>query len=216
MHFLTTTQLIAKEGWKHVFVACILFVIAYVFSFLTSFFFLVLLGTLLFYRNPERLSQEEDAHALIAPVDGVINSIEKVMSSDGKEWLKVLISKRLFDVSVVRSPLEMQLMDVKKKVGLSLNETSPLAKALRTKVVFTCKNDKDEMRMVLYAGMCANRIEVSSKRGRFKAGERLAFLSQGEVGLLLPLDTRIKVVLNDEVKAGESVLGYLAHRVNHE
>ena len=216
MHFLTTTQLIAKEGWRDVCVAGVIFVIAYSFSCFASFFFLILMGTLLFYRNPERLLQEEDTRALVAPVDGMVSSIEKVTASDGKEWLKVIIKKRLFDVSVVRSPLQMHVLDVKKKEGLPLDTNSPLARTLRTKVVFTCKYETDEIRMVLYAGLFSKQIDISSKRGRFKVGERLAFLAQGDVALLLPLDTRIKVVLNDEVKAGESVLGYLAHRVNHE
>ena len=71
--------------------------------------------------------------------------------------------------------------------------------------------------MILYTGAYSRTINFASKRGRFKVGERLAFLSEGDVGLLLPLDARIKVVLNDEIKAGESVLGYLAHtKVNHE
>lgn len=216
MNFLTTTQLIAKEGWRDVCVAATIYVIAYSFSCFTSFFFLVFVGTLLFYRNPERLLQEEDTHALVSPIDGIVSSIEKVTASDGGKWLKVVINKRLFDVSVVRSPLQMHVLDVKKKEGLSFDANSPLSKVLRTKIVFTCKHATDEVRMILYAGLFSKRIDITSKRGRFKVGERLAFLAQGDVGILLPLDTRIKVVLNDEVKAGESVLGYLAHRVDHE
>ena len=46
----------------------------------------------------------------------------------------------------------------------------------------------------------------------FKANERFGFLRDGEIALLLPLDTRIKVSLNSDVKAGESVLGYLAYK----
>ena len=47
--------------------------------------------------------------------------------------------------------------------------------------------------------------------GGLTRSERFAFLNDGEVALLLPLNTRIQVVLNDEVKAGESVLGYFAY-----
>ena len=65
--------------------------------------------------------------------------------------------------------------------------------------------------MVLYAGALSQKIQLFEKMGGLKRSERFAFLNDGEVALLLPLNTRIQVVLNDEVKAGESVLGYFAY-----
>lgn len=110
-----------------------------------------------------------------APVDGVINSIEKVMGSDNKKWLKVLISKRLFDVSVVRSPFRDAVNGCKEKEGLSHNTTSPLSKIIKNKSCFYLK-EVTNMRYVWYCMQeCAqNRIEISSKRGRFKAGEKVS------------------------------------------
>lgn len=217
MNFFTTTQLIAKEGWRDVFFAGAIFVLAWLFSFMSWFFFLVFAGIAFLYRNPERIAQEEDENAIIAPVDGVVRSIEQVSASDGKKWLKVVIQKRFFDVGVVRSPMEMSLKEVYKKEGLPLASTSSLSPILRAKASFVFQKNASEVRMILYTGAYSRTINFASKRGRFKVGERLAFLSEGDVGLLLPLDARIKVVLNDEIKAGESVLGYLAHtKVNHE
>ncbi|HEF5984373.1 TPA: phosphatidylserine decarboxylase, partial [Campylobacter jejuni] len=42
-----------------------------------------------------------------------------------------------------------------------------------------------------------------------KAGDRMGFLINGSISLLLPKDTRIHIGLNDEIKAG-SLLGYFA------
>ncbi len=217
MNFFTTTQPIAKEGWKSLLFSGIVFVLACFLSLMPWFFFLFFLGTLFLYRNPERIAQEEDTHAIIAPIDGIIRSIEQVTAHDGKKWLKVVMQKRLLDVGVVRSPMDISLVDVHKKEGLFLPSNSPLANTLRAKVIFIFSNKIDEIKMVLYAGRYARSLNFSTKRGRFRAGERLAFLTEGDVGLLLPLDARMKVVLNDEIKAGQSVLGYLAHKkVNHE
>ena len=217
MNFFTTTQPIAKEGWKSIAFIGVICIVSWLFSFMTWFFLLLLAGTLFLYRNPERIALEEDDHAIIAPIDGIVRSIEKVTAHDGKKWLKVIMQKGLFDVGVVRSPMDISLIDVIKKEGLPLSSDSSLSPTLRTKMVFIFQKKVDEIRMVLYAGAYSQMISTSLKRGRFKVSERLAFLAEGDVGLLLPLDARIKVVLNDEVRAGESVLGYLAHKkVTHE
>ena len=207
----TTTQIIAKEGWNQIAIALMVFLCAYALSFMTWIFFALLIFTVLFYRNPERLDTEEDSHALIAPIDGQVIAISKVSANDGKDWLRVVIRKRMTDVGVLRAPMFISEMEVKKRFGLPLAGTSPLAKALREKIVFTCKSDYAEIKMVVYAGVFSQKIQLFDKINGLKRSERFAFLNDGEVALMLPLDTRIQVVLNDEVKAGESVLGYFAY-----
>ncbi len=211
MRSYTTTQIIAKEGWNQIAIVLMVFLCAYALSFLSWIFFGLFIVTLLFYRNPERLDAEEDSHAIIAPMDGQISAISKVNANDGKEWLRVVIRKRIVDVGVLRAPMMINKLEIKKRFGLPLSGTSHLSKALREKVVLTCKGLHAEMKMVLYAGALSQKIQLFEKMGGLKRSERFAFLNDGEVALLLPLNTRIQVVLNDEVKAGESVLGYFAY-----
>jgi phosphatidylserine decarboxylase len=211
------TFIIAKEGWNTSLVMFIVFVVAYTLSLASFFFFVVLFATLLLYRNPERISLENDPYALMAPCDGCVRSIAKVTANDGKEWLRVLIEKRLYDVGVIRSPINMHVMELKIRSGLSLDASSPLADALREKKVLTCKGALGEMKIALYKGRFAYKIALNDTSLPFRTTQRLGFLSQGDVALFLPLDARISVVLNDEVKAGESVLGYFAYKANaHE
>lgn len=58
----TTTQIIAKEGWNQIAIALMVFLCAYALSFMTWAFFALLVFTILFYRNPERLDTEEDSY----------------------------------------------------------------------------------------------------------------------------------------------------------
>lgn len=211
MRSYTTTQIIAKEGWNQIAIVLMVFLCAYALSFMAWVFFGLFIVTLLFYRNPERLDVEEDLHAIIAPMDGQVSAISKVNANDGKEWLRVVIRKRIVDVGVLRAPMLINKLEIKKRFGLPLSGTSHLSKALREKVVLTCKGIHGEMKMVLYAGVLSQKIQLFEKMGGLKRAERFAFLNDGEIALLLPLDTRIQVVLNDEVKAGESVLGYFAY-----
>lgn len=211
MRSYTTTQIIAKEGWNQIAVALMIFLCAYALSFQAWIFFVLLVFTIWFYRNPERLDLEEDALALISPVDGKVIAISKVSANDGKEWLRVVIQKRVFDVGILRAPIAIDTIELKKRFGLPLSGGSHLAKALREKIVLTFQSKYGEMKMVVYAGVLSQKIQLFEKVGGFRRAERFAFLNDGEVALLLPLDTRIQVVLHDDVRAGESVLGYFAY-----
>lgn len=216
MRSYTTTQIIAKEGWNHCLVVLMITLIAYAIGFLPWLFSLLFIATLFVYRNPERLVCDEDENALVSPVDGTISAISKVHASDGQEWLRVVIQKNISDVGIIRAPIAMHVIESKKRFGLPLSSTSSLAKSLREKVVLTCKGKEVLIKMVFYTGQWSQKIDIFDKAGYLKAGERLAFLQEGEVALLLPLDTRIKVVLNDNVKAAQSVLGYLSYKANDE
>lgn len=216
MRTYTTTQIIAKEGWNHCLVMLMLALIAYALSFLPWLFFFLFLATLLLYRNPERLVIEEDKNALISPVDGRISDIAKIHANDGREWLRVTIQKSLSDVGIIRAPNAMHIIEKKRRYGLPLASSSSLTKALGEKVVLSCKARDVLIKIVFYTGRWSQKIDIFDKNGYLKAGERFAFLQEGEVALLLPLDTRIKVVLNDHVKAAQSVLGYLSYKATDE
>lgn len=210
----TTTHIVAKEGWNTLIVVGMLFLCAYALSFMTWFFFALCVFTLLLYRNPERLSKEEDPLAIMAPVDGKISCISKISDDEGKEWLRVIITKRIFDVGLVRAPLNLHVTQIQKRNGLGMNFASPLAKALREKITLTCNTSQGHLfKIRLYAGLLCKTMTLFGKPQSLKSTGRFAFLSEGEVALFLPLDTRLKVVLGDEVKAAESLLGYFAYKV---
>jgi len=214
MRKYTSTHLIAKEGWNHILVVFMLFLCAFAVSFFSWAFLALLVATLLFYRNPERISLEEDAHALISPTDGTVRAISKVTTRDGEEWLRVVIQKRLRDVGLIRAPVAMNIVKAKKRFGLSITSSSPLARTLGEKLVLTCKGMCGEFKMALYAGKFSPKIELFDTFSPLKSAQRMAFFYEGDVALLLPLTTRITVVLNDEVRAGESVLGYFAQKAS--
>lgn len=208
----TSTHIIAKEGWNQIVLTLMVFLLAYALSFLPWVFFLIFVGTVYGYRNPERISEEDDGHCLVAPLDGTISDISKISLSDGSETLRIVIRKSFWDVGVLRAPLGMEILDIKKRFGLFMDAKSPLFSTLCERKGLTCKSAYAPFKMVISAGLWSQKITLYSKATAFKAGERIGFLRHGEVALLLPLDTRIKVSLNDDVKAGASVLGYLAYK----
>ena len=216
MNANTTTQIIAKEGWNHVVLALTVFLLSYILSFFSWFFFAVFLFVLFIYRNPERIVEEDDELSIVAPIDGKIIQIAKVQLDDGTESLSVVIKKKILDVGVMRAPMAMSIIDEEKRFGLFLPPDSSLFSTLGEKNTLTCKGKLATIKMVIGAGRFSQKISLFDKLGILKSGQRLGFLNDGEVTLLLPLDTRIKVSLGAEVKAAIDVLGYLAYKDKDE
>lgn len=210
--FYTTTQPIAKEGWNKIVLMAMLFLLSYALSFLPWFFFFLLALTIYTYRNPERIPEEDDARTLLAPLDGKITAIAKTTLNDGSEMLCIVIKKSFWDVGVLRAPMLLEVIEVKNRFGLFMDSNHPLFTTLCERKALICKTSFTALKIVAYAGQWGQKIDFFQKNGSFKQAERLGFLKAGEVALFVPLDTRVKVVLNDTVKAGESVLGYLAYK----
>lgn len=207
----TTTQLIAKEGWKYVGIYLVLFLLSWYFDFF-QWVFLFLLGVVLYvFRNPERIPSEDDSTALLAPADGKISDISKVIIHDGTEFLKLEIRKSLFDVSLLRSPLASNILNTKRIHGLFLEIEDKLSKKLGEKAILTLKSNSKSIIIIITAGFFSRGIELFKSIGPLKFAQRFAILFDGSVELFLPLDMRIKVSLGDSVRAGESVLGYFSY-----
>ena len=208
----TTTQLIAKEGWKYLFFTTVLFLFSLCFDIFPWVFLAISIFTAYLFRNPERLPLEDDDFAILAPCDGSITSISKTKHIDGKEYIKIEIQKSLLGASLLRAPTKMVIKSTRKRHGLFLPSGSLLNKKLAEKVSLVCDSSFGEIFININAGVYAREIEFFKTVGPLKSSQRFGLLVEGDLELYLPLDSRIKVALKDEVRAGESVLGYFAHK----
>jgi len=208
----TTTQLIAKEGWKYLFITLVLFVLSLWLNFFSWVFFVIFIFTGYLFRNPERLPAEDDEMAILTPCDGVILAIEKVSYHNGKEYIKVEIQKTLLEACILRSPTKMSIKSTIRRHGLFLPTNENLSKKLGERVTLSCMSSYSEVFMDITAGIFARKIELFKTIGPLKSAQRFGLLVEGNVELYLPLDSRVKVAIGDKVKAGESVLGYFAHK----
>ncbi len=208
----TTTQLIAKEGWKYLAVAMILFVLSVCFDVLPWVFFVLLIFTAYLFRNPERLPAEDDDMAILTPADGTISTIEKAVFGENKEYIRVVIQKSLLDTCILRAPTKMSIKSTTRRHGLFLPSGSKLSKKIGERASLSCSSSYSELFIVINAGAFARKIELFKTVGPLKSAQRFGLLVEGNIELYLPLDSRVKVSIGDEVKAGESVLGYFAHK----
>lgn len=209
----TSTQLIAKEGWKYLFFLFFIFVIASIVDCLEGVIFLLILFIAFIFRNPERLPAEDDELAILAPCDGVINSISKEKINN-YELIKVTIKKSIFDVSLLRAPTLLNIHKTQRRYGITLPISSPLSKKLGEMAQVECSGLSSHVIMKINAGLLNRNIELFKTVGPLKSAQRFGLLVDGSIELYIDLDSRVKVTVGDKIKAGESVLGYFAHKGN--
>lgn len=207
------TFILSKRGWLLATVVGALFLFftmtgLHLFQFITG---AALLAVLAIFRNPERNTLENEQGAIISSVDGVILSIEETMI-DEKKMTKVTVLNSLWDVSMLRAPFDGIVEGFKIRRGVSLPLYSPLADMLNEKAIISFRsNSGDELFIEHMSEQNCFPIGIElEKNQKFKEGMRYGFLAKGRSALYLPEGSRVAVNVGATVRAGESLIGYLA------
>ena len=213
-----------KEGYKIILISTIVVGIFFIIieNFITNNILNKLLSVavlifyvliLQFFRNPKRKTVI-DNNTIVAPVDGKVVVIEEV---EEKEYFK---DKRI-QVSIFMSPLNVHVTRYalggiikfsKYHPGKYLVAWHPKASEENERTTVVVENEV--FGEVLYrqiAGALAKRIVNYAKpKMQVIQGEDAGFIKFGSrVDLYLPLNSKIKVKLDDKVKGGEQVIASL-------
>ena len=209
-----------KEGQKIIFITLVIVVatsllidnlqIPWV-AKLVQFSLLVILVLILqFFRNPKRHTHQNDLQ-VIAPVDGKVVVIEEVEEKEyfKEKRLQVSIFMSPINVHVTRYPISGSVLFSKYHPGKYLVAWHPKASTDNERTTIVVENKS--YGKVLYrqiAGALARRIVNYAKEGQtVTQGTDAGFIKFGSrVDLFLPLDTNLKVKLNQKVKGGECVI----------
>ena len=206
--------MIAKEGYPFVIGTLFIFLFFLLFSsstFLQLITFALFLFMLYFFRDPERFPEDNSKNAIISPSDGVILEISKDISPiTNKEAIKISIRLSLFDVHIQRAPITSYIKAREYIRGAFLTISSKKASILneQNRVLFS---GIDEVVVNQIAGFLTRRIVMKKRIGeKVNVGDRYGMIIFGsQVDLYLPIESDIRVVEFQEVKAGESLIGYL-------
>lgn len=170
--------------------------------------FLILI--LQFFRNPKRDTKLNDQQ-VISPVDGKVVVIEEVFEKEyfNEKRLQVSVFMSPINVHVTRYPISGNVLFSKYHPGKYLVAWHPKASEENERTTIVVESPT--YGKVLYrqiAGALAKRI-VNYAKVDDKAiqGTDAGFIKFGSrVDLFLPLDTKIKVELNQKVRGGETVI----------
>jgi len=213
-----------KEGHKIIVITFIIIIASYIavdyfvaiawLKYLLFATFAVFLYLILqFFRNPKRNLFLND-NAIVSPVDGKVVVIEEVFEKEyfKENRLQVSVFMSPLNVHVTRYPVGGKIAYSKYHPGKYLVAWHPKASEEneRTTVVI----DNKTYGKVLYrqiAGALAKRIVNYAEEGiDVPQGSDSGFIKFGSrVDLYLPLDSKIKVNLNDKVKGGESIIAQM-------
>ena len=213
-----------KEGHKIIVITFIIIIASYlavdnfidltwlkyiVFATLAVLLYLILQ----FFRNPKRNTVNNNNHVL-SPVDGKVVVIEEVFEKEyfKEKRLQVSVFMSPLNVHVTRYPINGKVLFSKYHPGKYLVAWHPKASEENERTTVVVENET--YGKVLYrqiAGALAKRIVNYAQVGDDAIqGSDSGFIKFGSrVDLYLPLDTKIKVNLNDKVKGGESIIAEL-------
>ena len=170
-------------------------------------FFILILQ---FFRNPKRHTILNDKH-VVASVDGKVVVIEEVEETEYFKDKRIQVSVFMspINVHVTRYPIGGNVLYSKYHPGKYLVAWHPKSSTENERTTIVVENPtygKVLFRQV--AGALAKRIVNYAKEGEnAKQGSDQGFIKFGSrVDMFLPLDTNIKVKLNQKVKGGESII----------
>ena len=174
------------EGYKFLVISGIITIVFYIFSD-----FLALLGLLLtiwvyyFFRDPERITIDDDNY-LVSPADGEVIKVEEVdgpneLNLENKRYRKISIFMNVFDCHVNRTPCAGKIEEILYKPGKFLNASFDKASEDNERNYYKIKdNQNNDIILVQIAGLVARRIVCeASKDQELKQGERVGMIRFG-------------------------------------
>ena len=210
-----------KEGHKIIFTTFIFVVASFLLIdnfihqiWLQNTIYFLLLGFLIlilqFFRNPKRKTVLNDTQ-VVSPVDGKVVVIEEVFEKEyfNDKRLQVSVFMSPLNVHVTRYPIGGNVVFSKYHPGKYLVAWHPKASEENERTTVVVENPT--YGKVLYrqiAGALAKRIvNYAQINNQAIQGSDSGFIKFGSrVDLFLPLNTNIKVQLNQNVRGGESII----------
>ena len=204
---------IHREGYKFLAISLILSFVFWLFSnFLAFIMILITIWVYYFFRDPERVSINDD-NFLISPADGLITEIKEVQGPEelnlkNKNFTRISIFMNVFNCHVNRIPTSGKIEEIFYKPGKFLNASLDKASEENERNYYKIVDKKGkEIVIVQIAGLVARRIVCEvSKDQQLKQGDRIGMIRFGSRVDLFFNNKKILAKVGQNVVAGESLL----------
>ena len=205
---------IHKEGYKFLAISILATVIILFFSnFLGLIFIFITIWVYYFFRDPDRISINDDSY-LVSPADGLVTDISErsgpeELRLENTTYTRVSIFMNVFNCHVNRIPTSGKVEEIYYKPGKFLNASLDKASEENERNYFKIKTkDKDdEIIIVQIAGLIARRIVCEVEQGQdLKQGDRIGMIRFGSRVDIFFKNKKVLAKLNQNVVAGESLI----------
>lgn len=172
--------------------------------------FVVLLGLIYIYRNPEREAVALGNNSVVSPVDGQVISIETLENAEYA--YKIEIDSKLSNVAVLRAPMNAKVDDIKTLHGAKLSNTSTLFRKINEQSQITFKDENSNKMMVEHLSKMSFEdviIDLYEDQSLVQSN-RYGLVLNGITTLYLPHNFRVSVSVGNEVVASETLVGYFS------
>ncbi len=163
-----------------------------------------------FFRDPDRKVPEGKGR-FISPADGKVILIKEVYETEylDADMKEISIFMSPFDVHVNRSPCDGRVKIIKRTKGRFLAAFKDDASIENENIAMVLETEYGDILVRQVAGFVARRAVCRKDIGDIlRRGERYGIIKfSSRLDVYLPKGVDIKVKLNDNVKAGETVIG---------
>ena len=198
---------IVKEGYPFI----LGFLIA---GIVCNFFFLPLaivcyllaIGCLLFFRDPN-LTVNADEKFILSPCNGTVMNV--IENENGQTEVRVFMS--VANVHLQRSPISGTVKSVEHKPGKFLKAHLPEAYVKNEQNVITIENENGTYIVKQIAGILARRCVAWVKPGDVvKQGDKIGVIKfSSQVDLIMPAGYDVRVKEGDKVTSGLSIFAIM-------
>jgi len=211
--FNTIFPSIHKEGYKFLAISIIATFIVLLFSkFLGSIFIILTIWVYYFFRDPDRISIDDDNY-LTSPADGLVLQVletngPKELELENKKFTKISIFMNVFDCHVNRTPCAGKISQIVYKPGKFFNASLDKASEENERNYYKVQNSSGEdIIVVQIAGLIARRIVNESHEGQeLKQGERIGMIRFGSRADIYFENYKPLVKVNQKTIAGETLI----------
>ena len=204
---------IHAEGYKFLVIFIVATIILYFISgFLGFIGFVLTIWVYYFFRDPERVSIEDDNY-LTSPADGLVLQVletngPKELGLENKKLTKISIFMNVFDCHVNRTPCSGKISQIIYKPGKFFNASLDKASEENERNYYKIKNNSGEdIIVVQIAGLIARRIVTETSENQdLQQGERIGMIRFGSRADVYFENYEPLVKVNQKTIAGETLI----------
>tara|TARA_Y100000590_G_scaffold415386_1_gene513119 strand:- start:45 stop:692 length:648 start_codon:yes stop_codon:yes gene_type:complete len=202
-----------SEGYRFLVIFVISTIILYfIHGFLGFIGFVLTIWCYYFFRDPERVSINDDNY-LTSPADGLVLQVietngPKELGLENKKFTKISIFMNVFDCHVNRSPCSGKVLEILYKPGKFLNASLDKASEDNERNYYKIRNNLgEEVIVVQIAGLIAKRIVTeTSVDQEVQQGSRIGMIRFGSRADIYFENYKSLVKINQKTIAGETLL----------
>lgn len=205
-------QTISEARWIIAILAFVMVATWFVSTALAGLFCALIVGTILFFRDPDR-DTPADPNVIVAAADGTVTEITEVEENDflKTRTLRVGIFLSIFDVHTNRAPINGRIVYRQHREGLCLDARRLDCTEKNEAMTWAFENPRATIVVRQLTGAIARRIVAWAEVGdELKKGERFGMIRFGSrTEVYLPLTATVLVKVGDHVSAASTIIARL-------